>query len=94
MEDICVEMTLDQLRTRSKLSLTCNLDSAVWGVGTEGIHLEKAGGVVYLHRCAKMEVTIVKNGFCTDAPVRLGQRHGAKVYEPYHKSLLSKLYVD
>ena len=42
---------VDQERTQLKLSFNSNLDSAVWGAETEGIHLERAGGVVYLYRC-------------------------------------------
>ena len=46
MEDFCVEMTfqsrqMDKLTTQIKFSLTFNLDSAVWGVGTERIHVEQ-----------------------------------------------------
>ena len=50
------ECQIVQLRAHIKHSLTSNLDSAVWGVGTEKIRHEKAGGVVYLHRCAKRKL--------------------------------------
>ena len=68
MEDICVEMNfqncrLNQLITQIKLSLTSNLDSAVCGVGTEIIHLERAYRVVCLHRCTKTEVKLVGKVF-------------------------------
>ena len=56
---------MGQLKIQLNLSLTSNFDSAVWGVRTEGIHLEKAVGVFYVHRWAKMEVTMVENNFCT-----------------------------
>ena len=63
---------MDQLKTKFKLSLTSNLDSAVWGVRTESIPLRRASGVVYSHRYAKMGVAIIESGFCTEEePVRL-----------------------
>ena len=38
-----------------------------------GTHIERAGEVVYLHRCAKMEITLATLDFCTEKiPVRLG----------------------
>ena len=57
MEEVRVKMTfqtcqIDQLGTQFENSLTFNLDSSVWGVGTEGINLETASRVDYLHRCA------------------------------------------
>ena len=44
-EDVWVKMNFqncqtDQLRTQINLSLTSNSDNAVWGIGTESIHLE------------------------------------------------------
>ena len=45
----------------------------VLGVGGVGVHVERAGAVVHLHRCAKMEVMVIENTFCTEeVPVRLG----------------------
>ena len=42
-------------------SVTSDLDKALRGVRIENIQLEGAVGVVYFHRCAKLEVTIVEN---------------------------------
>ena len=92
-DDIWLEMNLhncqmDQLRSQIKLSLNFCLDRAVWGVGTESIQLEKAVGIFYLHKSAKMEVTRVETDFCTEFPVRLG--HGKervlKIMNPITKT--------
>ena len=54
------------------------------GVGAAGVHVERAGGVVYLHRCSKMEVSVIENTFCTEeVPVRLG-RDGSSVIRYMH----------
>ena len=101
MEDICAEMNsqncqTDQLRTQIKLSFTSNWDSAVWGVGTESIHLENAGGLVYLFRGAKMEVTNDENDFClNEVPVQI--RRGKKrcySFWIWSQSNFSKIQVD
>ena len=83
-EDIWVELKfqncqMDQLRIQIKLSLTSNLNSAVWGIEMVGIHTEKkAGGVVYLHGCAKMKIKRIENDFYREeVPVRLG--HGEEM---------------
>ena len=57
-EDISVEIDvqkykMDHLREQLKLSLYSNKESVVLGFGAVGVHVERAGGVVYLHRCAK-----------------------------------------
>ena len=78
-EDLWVEIDvqkckMDHLREQLKLSLLSNVESMVLGVGGVGVHVERAGGVVYLHRCAKMEVMVIENTFCTEeVPVRLGE---------------------
>ena len=77
-EDIWVEIDvqkckMDHLREQLNLSLISNVEIMVLGVGGVGVHVERAGGVVYLHRCAKMEVMVIENTFCTEeVPVRLG----------------------
>ena len=67
---------MDQLRIQMKHLITFKFDSAVWGTETEGIHIEtKAGGVVYLNRCVKVEPKPkkVEKDFCKEVmPVRLG----------------------
>ena len=46
-----------------KLSLFFILESVVLGVGAVGLHVEKASGVFYQHRCAKMEVIVIEKHF-------------------------------
>ena len=110
MEDIWAGMNfqkcqMDQLRTQINLSLTFKLDSSVWGVGAEGIHLENAGRIVSLHRCTQIEVKIVEKDFCTDGvPVPLG--HGKEMvlkfmnpvnkvfYQTYTLTKCSPLYSN
>ena len=37
-----------------------------------GTHAERAGGILYVHRCAKVIVHVVENQFCTEeVPVRV-----------------------
>ena len=42
--------------------------SVVFGVEAVEVHVERAGGVVYLHRCPKLEVTVIEHTFCTSTP--------------------------
>ena len=78
MERVWQEINFQRCRiqdvdTRLKLLLISNLDSAIIGDEMVGTHIERAGEVVYLHRCAKMEVTLATLNFCTEeVPVRLG----------------------
>ena len=78
---------MDQLRTQTKHSLTFNLDSAVWCLGSECVHLEKTGEVVYLRRCAKMEMKIVEKKCTEEVPVRLrlGKETVLKLMDPITK---------
>ena len=70
----CTNCRTNQLKTQMKFSLTFYLESAMCGVGAENTHLERRGGVVYLHTYAKMEVTIVNKDYYTeDTPIRLGK---------------------
>ena len=89
LEVIWVEMTFqncqkDQQGGQIKLSFTCKLDSAAWSAGTESIHLERARGVVYVRRRAKMELIVVENDLCTEVPVRLG--HGKETLLKFQSS--------
>ena len=78
MERVRQEVNFQRCRTqdvkaRLKLLLISNLDSAIIGDEIVGTHFERAGEVVYLHRCAKMENTLATLDFCTEEiPVRLG----------------------
>ena len=64
---------IQDMEARLKLLLLSNLDSAIIGYEMVGTHIERAGEVVYLHRCAKMEITLATLDFCTEEiPVRLG----------------------
>ena len=64
---------IQDVEARLKLLLISNLDSAIIGDEMLGTHIERAGEVVYLHRCAKMEITLTTLDFCTEEiPVRLG----------------------
>ena len=77
MEDIWIEMSfqrckLDKQRKKVQLSLASDLDSAVWRLETEDIHLKRARGVVNFQICPKWEIARVEN-FCTkEMQVRLG----------------------
>ena len=78
-EDIWVEIDVqkckvDHPREQLKLSLISNMESVVLGVEAVVVHVKRACGLVYLHRCAKMEVIVIENTFCTEeVPVRLGR---------------------
>ena len=75
---------VDHLKEQLKLSIISIKESVVLGVESVGMHLERAGGVVYLHRCAKREVIVIKNTFCTEeVPVRL-YRDGDSVIRYMH----------
>ena len=64
---------IDSMEKKLKSNLIANIDSMVLGEEMKGRHIERAGEVLYIHRCAKMEVTLVTNTFCTEeVPVRLG----------------------
>ena len=71
LEDFWVEKYFqicqrDQLTTQIRFSYTTNLESAIWGVGTENMRLEKGVGLVSLHGCAKKEITMLALDFCTE----------------------------
>ena len=67
-------------RCRIQDVLISNLDSAISGDEMVGTHIERAGEVVYLHRCAKMEITLATLDFCTEEiPVRLGDGKGSVI---------------
>ena len=66
---------IQDVEARLKLLLVSNLDSAIIGDEIVGTHIERAGEFVYLHRCAKMEITLATLDFCTEEiHVRLGDR--------------------
>ena len=63
------------------------------GVGPVGVLVERAGELVYLHRCATMNVIVIENTFCTEVvPVRLG-RDGNSV-ERYMHLITRYLYTN
>ena len=45
-----------------------------------GAHAERAGGIVYVHRCAKVIVHVVENQFCTEeVPIRVSSDNTSEV---------------
>ena len=45
-----------------------------------GTHAERAGGIFYVHRCAKVIVNVVENQFCTEeSPVRVFSDNSSEV---------------
>ena len=86
-EDIWVEKDvqkckMDHLKERLKLSLIPKHEKL--GVVAVGMHVEKAGGVVYLRRCAKMEVSVIENTFCTEEVPEGLARDGKSVIRYMH----------
>ena len=64
---------IDRMEMKLRRSnLIFNIDTTVLGREMKGRHIESAGEVLYIYRCAKMEVTIViKTFFSKKVPVRL-----------------------
>ena len=69
------ECQIDNLRKGNVLAMTGNGDSHSIFFEKQnalGLHAEKAGGILYVHRCAKTLVEIVNLSFCTDeVPVQV-----------------------
>ena len=67
------ECLLRKIEIKQIRALTANVDSPVLSLSTRGTHIERAGGVVYYHRCAKMRVRLTALSFCTEeVPVLIG----------------------
>ena len=44
-----------------------------------GKHAERAGGILYVHRCAKIIVHVVENQFCTEeVPIRVSSDNSSE----------------
>ena len=44
-----------------------------------GTHAERVGGILYVHRCAKVIVQVVKNQFCTEeVPIRVSSDNSSE----------------
>ena len=54
-----------------------------------GLHGERAGGVLYVHKCAEVVVRVIENWFCTeDVPVRVSSDNsleGIRYMDPISK---------
>ena len=71
---------LRRLRENTLVGLTTNLDSPLSSGMEEGTHLERAGAVVYLHKCAKMIARATTVNFCTEElPVIIGTNNETQI---------------
>ena len=88
---------IQDVEARLKFLVISNLDSAIIGNEMVGTHFERAGEVVYLHRCAKMEITLATLDFRTEEiPLRLGDGKESviKFKNPISKVFLQQLHTD
>ena len=47
---------------------------------TQGTHSERAGRILYVHRCAKVTVLVVENQFCTEeVPIRVSSDNTSEI---------------
>ena len=71
-EQLRLKCQVEAARKQIMSGQVANVDSALVGL-PEGIHVERAGQVAYLHQCARVPVVITRLEFCTEeVPVKLG----------------------
>ena len=56
---------IDRIERMLKLNLISIKNRMALGRKMKGSHIERAGEVLYIHRCTKLEVTFVTKTFCT-----------------------------
>ena len=57
---------IQRLKFQTMIEISKNIVSPLVKLFAKGTHVERAGSVVYVHKCAKMVATITKLLFCTE----------------------------
>ena len=87
-----LQCEIQQLRTQTKIEISTKVVSPSEKLFEPGTHVERAGSVLYVHKCAKMVGAITKLTFCTEeVPVLIqGQNVSSIRYlEPLTKNFVS-----
>ena len=61
-----LQCEIQRLKIQSMIEISKNIVSPSVMLFEKGIHVERAGSVLYVHKCAKMVATITKLPFCTE----------------------------
>ena len=57
---------IQRLKIQTMIEISKNIVSLSVTLFEKGTHVERAGSVLYVHKCAKMVATITKLLFCTE----------------------------
>ena len=85
-----LQCEIQRLKIQTKIEISKNIVSPSVTLFEKGTHVERAGSVLYVHKCVKMVATITKFPFCTEeVPVLLeGQNFSSIRYmDPITKIL-------
>ena len=61
-----LQCEIQQLKIQTSIELSKNIVGPSVTLFEKGTHVERAGSVLYVHKCAKMVATITKLPFCTE----------------------------
>ena len=61
-----LQCDIQRLKIQTLIGISKNIVSASVTLFEKGTHVERAGSVLYVHKCAKMVATITKLPFCIE----------------------------
>ena len=66
MKTRALQCEIQRLKIQTMIEISKNIVSPSVTLFEKGTHVERAGSVLYVHKCAKMVATITKLPFCTE----------------------------
>ena len=61
-----LQCEIQRLKIQTMIEISKNIVSLSVTLFEKGTHVERAGSVLYVHKCAKMVATVTKLLFCTE----------------------------
>ena len=74
-----LQCEIQRLKIQTMIETSKNIVSPWVTHFEKGTHVERAGSVLYDHKCAKMLATIPKLPFCTEVPVLVGGQNFSSI---------------